>query len=314
MISSPAGNDLLWDESSNEQGLFFNNKIWNALKLVKMWESKTGEDPQSPGAAFATRWFAHRLREARQTLDEQYRDFRLSEALKTIYSLIWDDFCSYYLEWVKPAFGENIDRESYERTLDFFEELMQLLHPFMPFITEEVYHLLRQREDDLVVRPLGKTETADPDLLKSGALLKEVISSIRDARNKQQLKPRDSVRLHIQTDEPQAYRAFESIVKKQANAESVSYNAGQVPNSITVVVQKDKIFIESTAPVDAGAQKSQLQKDLDYLKGFLLSVEKKLGNERFVQNARPEVIDGERKKKADAEEKIRVIEESLKSL
>ena len=320
MISSPAGNDLLWDESSNEQGLFFNNKIWNAMKLVKIWEAKLEEAKLEPAESalttnknslFAVRWFESRLAEARLELDEQFKEFRLSEALKTLYSLIWDDFCSWYLEWVKPAYEQPIDKAVFEKTLDFFEQLMQLLHPFMPFITEEIYHQLREREDDLTVKQYPPVSSPDKAIVAQGILLKEVISSIRDARNKNQLKPKDVIRLHIQTENEEAYRSIESILAKQVNAESVSYDSNSVPNSITVVVQKDTFYIETTTVLDSSSQKAQLQKDLDYLKGFLISVEKKLGNEKFVQNAKPEIIESERKKKADAEEKIKIIEESL---
>jgi valyl-tRNA synthetase len=202
----------------------------------------------------------------------------------------------------------------YEKTVDFFEQLMQLLHPFMPFITEEIYQQLKEQKDDLTVKQLPAIVTPNNSILKNGVLLKEVITAIRDARNKNQLKPKDSIRLHIQTKYINIYKAIENILSKQVNAESVSYISNTVANSITVVVQKDKFFMETTTVLDTASQKEQLQKDLDYLKGFLVSVEKKLSNERFVQNAKPEVIDIERKKKADAEAKIKVIEESLAQL
>ena len=316
MISSPAGNDLMWDQASNEQGKFFINKMWNALKLVKMWEGRqsTDDSQQSTEKNFATEWFENRLSEVRVQLDEQFKDFRLSESLKTLYSLIWDDFCSWYLEWVKPGFEQPIDKTVYEKTVGFFEELMQLLHPFMPFITEEIYHQLKERADDLTIKQFAAAKTANKTILSNAILLKEVISSIRDARNKNQLKPKDTIKLHIQTEDNSTYKSIESILLKQVNAESISYITASVANSITVVVQKDKFFIETTTVLDTASQKEQLQKDLDYLKGFLISVEKKLSNERFVQNAKPEVIEIERKKKADAEEKIKVIEESLAAL
>ncbi len=312
MISSPAGNDLMWDQSSNEQGKFFINKMWNALKLVRSWESRVGRQVTSND--FAIHWFENRLSEVRIQIDEQFKDFRLSESLKTIYSLIWDDFCSWYLEWVKPGFEQPIDKIVYEKTVGFFEELMQLLHPFLPFITEEIYHQLKERADDLTIKQYAITKTADKAILSYAVLLKEVISSIRDARIKNQLKPKDTIRLHILTAHKETYQTIESILMKQVNAESISYTSASVTNSITVVVQKDKFFIETTTILDTASQKEQLQKDLEYLKGFLVSVEKKLGNERFVQNAKPEVIESERKKKADAEEKIKVIEESLAGL
>ncbi len=313
MISSPAGNDLMWDEAGNEQGRFFINKMWNALKLVKMWEERT-EVKEVNGVNFAVEWFENRLKEARAELDNLFKDFRLSEALKTVYSLIWDDFCSWYLEWVKPPMNEPIENRIYEKTVDFFEQLMQLLHPFMPFVTEEIFHQLKQQTTDLIIKQYPAVAAPVKKVLANATLLKEVITAIRDARAKAQLKPKDSIRLHILPEEQEIYKTVEPVLAKQVNAEVVNYISAPVAGSITVVVQKDKFFIESTAVVDTAKQKEQLQKDLEYLRGFLFSVDKKLGNERFVQNARPEVIEIERKKKADAEAKIKVIEESLAAL
>lgn len=315
MISSPAGNDLMWDEAGNEQGRFFINKMWNALKLVKMWEGRqTDGQLKDAENSFAVEWFEHRLNQARTELDNQFKDFRLSEALKTVYSLIWDDFCSWYLEWVKPGFEQPINKAVYKKTVEFFEQLMQLLHPFMPFVTEEIYHQLKAQADDLTVKQLNPVKLADTAILADGSLLKEVISGIRDARNKNQLKPKETIKLHIQSENTAAYKKLETVLCKQINASSINYTDSSVANSITVVVQKDKFFIETTTLLDTSSQKLQLQKDLDYLKGFLASVDKKLSNERFVQNAKPEVIEIERKKKADAEAKIKVIEESLQTL
>jgi valyl-tRNA synthetase len=315
MISSPAGNDLLFDvkeESTLKQGSFFINKIWNALKLVKMWEQRQSAISHR-GDNFAALWFENRLNEVKAELNAQFSDFRLSEALKTLYSLIWDDFCSWYLEWVKPQPGENIDQAVYQKTIYFFDELMQLLHPFMPFITEEVYHQLQTRNNDLTVKQMTPPAQTDQPILKTGALLKEVITAIRDARNKNRLKPKEKIRLHILST-TRSYKQVETILMKQTNAASVSYTDEKLPNNITVVVEKDTFFIETSATMDHASQKEQLLKDLDYLKGFLASVEKKLNNERFVQNAKPEVIETEKKKKADAEAKIKAIEESLNSL
>jgi valyl-tRNA synthetase len=315
MISSPAGNDLMWDQAGNEQGKFFINKMWNALKLVKMWEGrKTGVNDHKPATSFAVSWFENRLNEVRIQLDEQFKDFRLSESLKTIYSLIWDDFCSWYLEWVKPGFEQPIDAAVHNKTVDFFEQLMQLLHPFMPFITEEIYHQLKEQADDITVKQYPAISENNAAILKKGVLLKEVITAIRDARNKAQLKPKETIKLHILAVDKTVYQPIESILAKQVNAELITYTDTSVSNSINVVIQKDKFFIETTTLLDAVSQREQLHKDLDYHKGFLASVEKKLSNERFVQNAKPEVVEIERKKKADAEAKIKAIEESLESL
>jgi valyl-tRNA synthetase len=316
MISSPAGNDLMWDQAGNEQGKFFINKMWNALKLVKMWEERQSPDEANDNNRdhFAVEWFENRLREVRLQLDDQFRDFRLSESLKTLYSLIWDDFCSWYLEWVKPGFGQTIDAHVYNKTVEFFEQLMQLLHPFMPFVTEEIYHQLTTQEEDLTVSQYPAVSKTDGDILKKAVVLKEVITSIRDARNKSQLKPKEEIQLHILADEKSLYQELETILSKQVNAGSISYTDAPVSNTISVVIRKDKFFIETSKQTDTTAQKEQLEKDLAYQKGFLLSVEKKLGNEKFVNNAKAEVVAAEQKKKADAEAKIRAIEETLQSL
>ncbi|MEJ8843786.1 valine--tRNA ligase [Lacibacter sp. H375] len=318
LISSPAGNDLLWDESSNEQGRNFNNKLWNALKLVKMWEARTTGNGQQTTAEsnFAVEWFDNRLNEAKAEIDQLFKEFRLSEALKTIYSLIWDDFCSWYLEWVKPGFEQPIDAAVYNKTVDFFEELMQLLHPFMPFISEEIYHALKERAagDDITIKQISAAAKADKEVLQLAIQLKEVITALRDIRVKNQIKPKEAIKLSIETDQQQLYRAIESILAKQLNAESISYVSASVAGTISAVIQKDKFYIATEQAIDTSSQKEQMLKDLEYLKGFLLSVEKKLGNERFVQNAKPEVVDIEKKKKADAEAKIKAIEESLASL
>jgi valyl-tRNA synthetase len=187
MIASPAGNDLLFDESSLEQGRNFNNKIWNALRLVKMWEGRVSSSG-SKVSSFAVEWFENRLNEVRIQLDEQFKDFRLSESLKTIYSLIWDDFCSWYLEWIKPNFEQPIDKAVYEKTVGFFEELMQLLHPFMPFITEDIYHQLKERKDDLTVKQYPIPVEPDKIILEKALILKNDITAIRDIRRKNEIK------------------------------------------------------------------------------------------------------------------------------
>ncbi len=316
MISSPAGNDLLFDEASLEQGRNFNNKMWNALKLLKMWEGRQAEVNSSEAGGntgFAVNWFENRLNEARTEVDQLIKQFRLSEALKTIYSLIWDDFCSWYLEWIKPGFEQPMDAAVYKKTAGFFEQLIQLLHPYMPFITEELYHLISDKTDDLCVKQYADVVTPDKNVLAEGELLKRVITSIREARAKNQLKPKDAVKLHIQTANTQQYKAIEDILAKQVNA-TVFFTAEGVSNTIVVAVEKDKFFIATEQVLDAGALKEELQKDLEYQRNFLNSVLKKLSNERFVQNAKPEVVDLEKKKQADAEARIKTIEESLANL
>ncbi len=320
MIASPAGNDILFDESALEQGRNFNNKLWNALKLVRSWESRVGSnelqtpDSKLPTPNFPLQWFSNRLNQVKAEVDEMMKQFRLSEALKTIYSLIWDDFCSWYLEWVKPGFEQPVDAVVYKKTVLYFEELMELLHPFMPFITEEMYHLLQDKKDDLCVKQVQPLQPFDKKILASGEILKQVISALRDARNKNQVKPKDTIKLHIQTASPAEYQSIDTILRKQVNAESVVYTDSSVPNAIVVAVEKDKFFIESEQELDAATLQTELLKDLEHQQKFLESVTKKLGNERFVQNAQPEVVALERKKQADAEARIRTIRESLENM
>ena len=313
LIASPAGNDLLWDESTNEQGLHFNNKLWNAMRLVKMWETRT-KDNEGDKSEFARAWFRNRLNEVRIELDTQFAEFRLSEALKTIYSLIWNDFCSWYLEWIKPGFEQPMHRDVYNETVGFFDELLQLLHPFMPFITEEIYHQLQSREGDLTVGRYPATAPADASILHSGERLKAAITAIRDARTKNQLKPKDPIQLFVQTAKAEAYQQALPLLQKQVNADSIEFVSESVAKSINVVVDTDRFYLVSENSGNTESQRAQLEKDLAYLQGFLVTVDKKLSNERFVQNAKPDVIEIERKKKADAEEKIKLIQDTLDQL
>jgi valyl-tRNA synthetase len=315
MFSSPAGNDLMFDEASLEQGRNFNNKLWNALKLVKMWEGRQSDiATASTENDFATTWFQSRLHQVKAEVAALMDQFKLSEALKTIYSLVWDDFCSWYLEWVKPGFEQPIDKAVYEQTVSFFEELMHLIHPFMPFVSEEIYHLLQDQTDDLCIKQYDNLKEFDTAILQQGDLLKQVISALRDARNKNQFKPKDTIDLHIETDALASYQVIEPILKKQINAASIKYANTAVPNTIVVAVERDKFYIESDKQLDTEALKEELLKDLAHQKGFLESVQKKLSNERFVQNARPDVIALEKKKLADAEARIQTIEESLANI
>lgn len=343
MISSPAGNDLLFDDSSPEQGRNFNNKLWNALKLLKMWEHRQSEPGVSPSDEsgelvmmdvsgfsgsleiednsdghtthskndFATKWFAARLAEVRLEVDSLFDDFKLSEALKTIYSLIWDDFCSWYLEWIKPRQDQPIESRIYRQTVKFFTELMHLLHPYMPFITEEIFHLLDNRSGDLCMRQYSPTAKPDKDVLNTGTTLKEVITGLRDARNRSKLKMRDEIKLYVITENQDLYMSVYHILAKQISANTIAFNTEAIGHNVSVVIGKDKFYLETSAPIDNSEQKESLEKELGHLQGFLLSVDKKLSNERFMQSAKPEVIALEQKKRADAETKIKVIRESL---
>lgn len=310
MIGSPAGNDILFDESFLEQGRNFGNKIWNAMKLVKMWEDKVAET-NTVETKFAIEWMQEKIQESKKEIEGLFENFQLSEALKTIYSLIWNDFCSWFLEWVKPSKEENMSASDYKAIVSIFNELLQLLHPFMPFITEEIYHLFNGEENDLMTLPLAASQPAEATILSQGTYLQQLISSIRDTRNKNQLKPKDSIQLFIETNQPELYAPIAAIIRKQVNAASLDFTKEAIAQSMNLVVDTEKIYIKSQVEVDSAVQKDKLEKELAHLKGFLMSVEKKLGNERFIQNAKEEVIAIEKKKQADALAKIKSIEESL---
>ena len=317
MISSPAGNDLLFDESQLEQGKFFCNKLWNATKLVKGWEGRIADNVEDAQVQFALDWMDARLAQVSGELTELLKEFRLSEGLKTVYSLIWNDFCSWYLEWVKPAMDAPVSARVYEHTIGVYEQLLQLLHPYLPFITEDIYHLLRERKagDDLIIRQLPEYTAPNATLLKEGAMLQDLITAVRDTRNKNQLKPKDTIKLWIDTKHHSFYEGIQDILRRQVNAEYIGHTTEPRQGTISIVVDTDKLYIEAAAAtIDTAAQKEEMQKELKYLAGFIGSLDKKLGNEKFVQNAKPEVIAFERKKKADAQAKIKTLEESIKLL
>ncbi len=315
MIASPAGNDLLFDESTLEQGRNFNSKLWNAAKLLKMWEPRISNEGSVPeDAAFAMDWFQAKLSATQIEVDSMLKEFRLSEALKTIYGLIWDDYCSWYLEWIKPGFEQNIHADVYNRSIDFYDTLLQLLHPFMPFITEELHHALKTQTEDLCVKEYESISKVDEAVLNAGALLKNVISSLRDARNKNQIKPKEAIDLHIQSAQNDTYKAIQNILAKQINAKSISFTDSAIASSIVVAYEKDKFYLVAEQAINTESLKENLLKDLAHQEGFLASVEKKLSNEKFVQNAKPEVLAVEQKKKADALARIQTIQESLAQL
>ena len=315
MISSPAGNDLLFDESALEQGRNFNNKIWNALKLVKMWSEKVESGERKLDSDnFAVQWFENRLNQAKKEVEQLHAQFKLSEGLKTIYSLIWDDFCSWYLEWAKPGFEQPVNPEVYKKTVYFFEELMQLLHPYMPFVTEEIHQLLNDGNESLSVKQFAPVTGFDEKILAQGELLKQSISAIRDARVKNNIKSKEPVNLFIQSTHVENYKAIAGILQKQVNVEALDFTDKIVEQCINVLVGKDKLYVQPQTDLDTSSQKVQLEKDLKHFEGFLTGVEKKLSNEKFVQNAKPEVVELERRKKADAEEKIKLLKEALANL
>ena len=312
LFCSPAGNDLPFDEKLCEQGRNFSNKIWNALRLVKGWEIDENSN-QKDEAVFS--WFENKLGQLKENLEKSYTSYRLSEALIDLYKFIWDDFCSWYLEFVKPPFGEKTDRVTYEKTIGYFEELMKLLHPFMPFITEEIYHHLNEnRTDDICVASYPQHNSYDNALIQEGEKLKEIISAIRDIRNKNGLSPKVKLTVHVQTADKSLYTKFASLIEKIANIEPIQYTQTEVENAVAQLVQTDKLFIETGIQVDADAEKKKISEEMAYLEGFIASVEKKLSNEKFVANAKPEVIANERKKLADGQSKLQSLKESMLKL
>lgn len=312
LISSPAGNDLLFDETSLEQGRNFNNKLWNALKLVKSWESRIDHD-DSTTDQFATDWFENRLNESRLEIEKLFKEYKLSEILKIIYSLIWDDFCSWYLEWVKPPMNATVTMTSYNKTIYFFEELLQLLHPFMPFITEEIYHLLADRKngDDLCIKQYDDIvhgTSLDNATLQKAEFLKSLVTEIRNLKIKLGLS---GFSIYLANRE---YLNLSGIIQKNTRAKKVELAEKSTDGLISVVIGDEKVFVETEKVVDNNFQKDELEKEIAYHRGFLLSVNKKLENDRFIKNAKPDVIALEQKKKADAEAKIKTLEESLARL
>jgi valyl-tRNA synthetase len=317
LIASPAGNDLLFDEAGLEQGRNFNNKLWNALKLVKMWEGRQARDPEGAADHFAVRWFQHHLNQSRADIQRLIGEFRLSEALKNLYSLIWDDFCSWYLEWIKPGRDETIAAGLYAKTISFFEELLQWLHPFMPFITEEVYHLLKDRDagDDLCIRQYGPVEKADPQILEQGNRLRMLLTVSREFRQQHQLKNSDPLTcIFLPRELFGEEKSLYAIIRRQLNAGSLRFepmDMSRYPDLQVIPFMGHRIGFQAAVETDTGKQKAELEKELTYYEGFLASLNKKLSNERFMQQARPEVVALERKKKADTEEKIRAIRLTL---
>jgi valyl-tRNA synthetase len=315
LMSSPAGNDLMFDEAYCEQGRNFASKIWNAFRLVKGWEAD--ENLANPNEQ-AIAWFESRFNEALTEIEHNFKQYRLSEALMATYKLVWDDFCAWYLEMVKPAYQQPIDAATKAATVKFFEQILKLLHPFMPFITEELYHdeIFGERTatDCCIVADYPVIGAVNETLLKEAELVKGLISEIRNVRNSRQISPKESLELNIKVNSATNYTNWLANVYKLANVSSADFVSDKVIGAAAFMVGKDEFFIPLSQNVDADAERERLTKELEYLQGFLKSVDAKLANERFVQNAKPEIIANERNKKADAESKIAIIQESLAAL
>jgi len=312
LLCSPAGNDLLFDESLTEQGRNFGNKIWNAFRLVKSW--KVDQNATQPEhSREAVEWFAHRLNKAIEELDAQYDQFRLSEALMNLYRLFWDDFSSWYLEIVKPAYQSPIDPATLESTLDFFEKLMKLLHPIMPFITEEIYQLIRERDegDSIMISPAPGQGSWDTNQLDVFEKMKQLITSVRNIRKDKEIPNKEELELKVNGEHASR---FDPIVRKLANVSSIEKISGKMDNTLSFMVRTTEYYIPVGELVDAESEIQKLEEELEYTKGFLQSVLKKLNNQRFVQNAPEKVVNLEKQKKEDAEQKIKTLEERIQSL
>jgi valyl-tRNA synthetase len=318
LLCSPAGNDLLFDESLTEQGRNFSNKIWNAFRLISTWEV----DPalgQPAHSAAAAAWFASKLNQAIGDVDRQFRKYRVSDALMVCYRLFWDEFSSWYLEAVKPDFGKPVDPATLEATTGFIDKLMHLLHPFMPFITEEIWQLLRDRKrgDSLMVSQMPKAEKADTRLIGAFGDLKEVVTAIRSIRKEKDLPPREPLELLVRKNASgqAVYREdLEPVAMKLANLSGVRHVKEEPEGNVSFIVKNVEYFVPVGEMADPDREIAKLEADLDYTRGFLASVNRKLHNESFTGNAPEAVVDRERKKAADAEARIRVLEAQLKKL
>jgi len=313
LLSSPAGNDLLYDEKLIEQGRNFSNKIWNAFRLVNGW---TVDNSLPFNNEMAIQWFEAKFNKTLAELEDLFAQFRMSDALMTVYKLIWDDFCAWYLEMVKPAYEQPIDAKTYEATLVFFEKLLKLAHPFMPFLTEELWHELRQRteKESIVISEWPKIEPFNNDLIQKAELSFEIVSAIRNTRNAKGISPKESLQLLVKTNQESFYTEFGPILTKLSNLSEISFATEKPETAISLVIKSEELYIPLAGQIDVEAEREKLSKELEYAKGFLESVEKKLSNEKFVSNAKPQIIDAENKKKEDALSKIKALEEQLKGL
>lgn len=310
LFSSPAGNDLLFDEKLVEQGRNFSNKIWNAFRLVKGWETNDAEQPSINVQAIL--WFENKFNKAVEELEDHFSKFRMSDALMTVYKLIWNDFCSWYLEWIKPAYGQPIDEKTLSATVNLFEKVLKVLHPFMPFITEELWHELKDREDAeaIIVATWPTTESYDEKILREADFLFEITSAVRNIRSSKGLSPKEHLEL---VTNAKGIEGITESLKKLGNISEVK-DQDKPDNAFSFVIGSDEFFIPATENIDLEAEKKKIEDELNRMLGFKTSTEKKLSNERFVSGAPEQVVALERKKLADAEAKIKTLKESLASL
>ena len=310
LLSSPAGNDLPFDSSQCEQGRNFSNKIWNAFRLVNSWDVQDIKQPNY--AAKGVEWFKSKFNKTLAEINDSYDKFRISEALMSTYKLVWDDFCSWYLEIVKPPYQQPIDAITYKETLSIFESLLKVIHPFTPFISEEIWHLIGDKKDEdcIMVAEWPALGDVDEDLLSNFILAEEVITNIRNIRKEKNIANKVTLDL-IVIDNEKANRSFDPIISKISNLSSLEYVDHKVDNAFSFVLKSNEYFVPFNEDIDVKAEIEKIEQELKYTKGFLISVSKKLSNERFVSNAPEKVVAIEKKKMADAEAKVKILEEKL---
>ena len=314
MLSAPAGNDILFDESLCEQGRNFNNKIWNAFRLVKGWQVADAEQPEAN--AIAAKWFEAKLKQTNAEVNDLFSKYRISEALMAVYKLFWDEFSSWYLEMVKPAYGQPIDRTSYEQTLAFFETLLKMLHPFMPFITEELWqHIYDRKENESIMRAELKLDapTADDDAVVAAIEnVKLIVAGVRTVRNQKNIPNKDA--LELQALQQNNYEAYASVIKKMANLSAINVVSEKDTTAAAFMVGTDEFAVPLGDMIDVAAEIEKQEAQLKHLEGFLAGIKKKLSNEKFVAHAPEAVVALERKKQSDSEEKIAALKESIAAL
>lgn len=314
MLAAPAGNDILFDEGLCEQGRNFNNKIWNAFRLVKGWQVADIEQPEAN--KIAVRWFEAKLRQANQEIDDLFSKYRISEALMTVYKLFWDEFSSWYLEMVKPAYGQPVDRASYDATLSFFENLLKMLHPFMQFITEELWqHIYDRTDGESIMREkleINAPTADDMKIIEDVESVKQIVAGVRTVRNQKNIPNKDALKLQAVSENK--FNAYDSIVLKMANLESIDVVAEKDSTAAAFMVGTLEYAVPLGDMIDVDAEIEKQEAQLKHLEGFLAGVMKKLSNERFVANAPEAVVALERKKQSDSEEKIAALKESIASL
>jgi valyl-tRNA synthetase len=316
LLSSPAGNDLLFDESLCEQGRNFANKIWNAFRLVKGWEEKVDKNlTQSQAAKTAVNWMQSKFNSTLVTLNDDYDKFRINEALMTTYKLVWDDFCAWYLEMVKPPFGQGMDATTYESSVDILEKLLGVLHPFMPFLSEEIWHYLKPRTEgsSICIAQWPAIGEVDSNILSSFDKMSEVVIGIRNLRKEKNIPNKESIELIVRANqEPE--KEFDAVIQHLCNIQSITYSADKPTGCFSFVTATAEHFIPFTQQIDVEEETKKIKTELTYVRGFLKSVDSKLNNERFVNNAPAAVLESERKKQSDSLAKIQMLEEQLKAL